>query len=581
MTAPTTPRKNLFRLILGIVAVVGIAAYPIYWLAIGHRTPAQTIYVAVTAEPAAWARGLRNAMAERLSRQGLEVVEVETPPSDLDWDGALAESEARGAHYLVHVTLTRDDERPGLTEGMTFAVATGELRVGPVDQEEASPSEPWSLTFGAEARGDATAAILETIPDFTDPFAHWAAGALFGMPALADIQIAEPANPLGAALDKKRDQDRSLAQYEAMCVESIVELTIDDERGPGPFTCLDVDCGERYLFGLSRDGRHALVHVDTPRSFVPFAMSPAPHAANTLERLVLVPLDGGDATTVATARSFYGHGTLSDDGSRAAFVEQAALRFGVVALEIATGARRVLSIAERPGMVIEARISPDGQWVAHHQKAFNRAHTELHVTRFDGAEPLVISRRTRDGLWLTAPLRPGENARQLLAFDGTESYEGAPRPALVDPAEPDDVVELDVGEHIVRQIVGAHDEKLVLLGSPRGDLDHCEIGIRDPETGDVEWRPIATCLEDTRMTDRFELTGSGVLSRRGPDVDDPDTTDPEAIVMDLETGQTTIHTTNRAIERNVHAAGNRIAFERRVLSQYPAVHPNAVCWTER
>jgi hypothetical protein len=345
-----------------------------------------------------------------------------------------------------------------------------------------------------------------------------------------------------------------------------------------PVRCLDIDCGERYLFALSADGSRALVHVESPTVFIPFATSPAPHVAETLERLELIPFDEDEERrTLAVAENFFGYGSMSDDGSRVAFVEQARQRFGVVALDVESGERRVLSVVERPGLVVEADVSPDGRWVAFERKAFHRAHTELHVVPFEGGEPVVISRRIRMARWVVAPPQPGEEPRQLLAFEGSRSYEGDPEPALVDPSAPDEVVPLDVGEHVVRQVAGAHDGALVLLGSPEGNVDQCEIGIRDPASGQFEWREIAACIGDVSTTDRFEVTGTAVLSREG----DLGGEDPEVMIMDLATGNTAIHTVNRGHERYVHAANRRIVFERAISSQFPAVHPSAVCWTTR
>jgi hypothetical protein len=423
------------------------------------------------------------------------------------------------------------------------------------------------------------------VPRIADAFGHIAAGALVAMPGLAEY-LAHPeamgpeeANALSELLARRAGQVRSRERYDEVCVETTVQTTIDDERGPAAFECLGLDCGERYVYGVSPDGRTLLVQEEPAAVYVPFATSPAPRNAEVLERLLLVHLDG-DAPReeeVAVADNFFGYGSMTDDLSRIAFVEQGSGRFGVVVVEPSSGERRVLKVRERPTMILQARLSPDGAWVAFHEKAFARAHTELHVIPADGGEERIISRRTRVGHWVVAPLRPGEPAKQLLAFDGTESYAGSPTPALVDPESPEDVVELELGDYVVRQVAGSHEGRIILIGSQRATIDTCEVGIRDPQSGEITWQALSVCVEDARVSAAGELTAAAVVSDEG----DPEGEDAEAIAMDLASGETTIHTRNRLRERYVRVAGERVFFERVVPSQFPAVHPNAVCWTNR
>jgi len=583
---PTQKRRFVGPLV-AVLILLGVAAYPVYWFTLRGGTSPDRIHVVVSGEPAGFATTLRGRLVHQLTQVGFEVMGIDDEavevPTDLDWDGALASADQIGARYLVHVEVSQDSERQGLTEGLTFVVATGSVRVGPVDEDEAEPGETRSLTFGAEGRGTDDA-LDETTEPFATTFRHWAAGDLLTMPALVarledpeHVGDAERQNALDDALERRAGQVRSDERFQEVCIESIVQLTIDDERGPAPFVCIEPSCGERYLFGLSADGTEALMHVEAPTFFVPFATSPAPRAAETVERLELAPLDGGEPRVLAVAQNFFGYGGMSDDGSRVTFVEQASRRFGVVALEVESSERRVLTVVERPGLVIQSRISPDGQWILWHQKAFNRAHTELHLMPFEGGEEAILSRRTRLGRWVHTPLRPGEEPRLAIIFDGTESYEGSPRPVLVDPTAPTEVVELDIGERVIRQVIGSHEGRLVLLGSERDNIDACILGVRDVATAEIEWKPLGTCVEDARLSDRGEVVGAAVLSREG----DPESTDTEAIIMDIESGDTIIHTINRARERYVRAVGDRIVFERGIRSQFPAVHPNAVCWTTR
>ncbi len=584
-------RRHALGPILGVLVLLGIAGGTIYWLTSGGTTAPERIFVSVTSDHPAFARALRQRLGRQLASRGFVVASEEegaNDQTDLSWDDALAAAAAAGAHYLVHVGVHLDSERPGLTEGTTFAVATGEMRVGPVDAAEAAEAEPAetrSLTFGSEGRGDVDEALMELAGAFAVPMGHWAAGDLLSMPAMVDllehperIADAERRETLSGALDKKAGQQRSQTRYDELCVEAVVQATLDDELGPVPVQCLDIDCGERYLFALSRDGTQALVHIESPTIFVPFANSPAPQTAETLERLELIPFDeDGERKTLAVAESFYGDGSMSADGSRVAFVEQARQRFGVVGLEVESGERHVLAMVERPGVVVRAVISPDGRWVAIEQKAFHQAHTELHVVPFEGGEEVVISRRTRMARWVVAPLSPGEEPRQLLAFDGTPTYDGSPLPALVDPASPEDVVTLDVGDYVVRQVIGANEGRLVLLGSPSENVDRCALGVRDPASGSFEWREIATCIGEATMTESFEVVGTAIVTREG----DLGPEDAEVMIMNLDTGDTSIHTVDRVNETHALAAGRHIAFDRPIPSQFPAVHPHAVCWTTR
>ncbi len=583
-----TDKRSFLRPLIALQVVALLVGGIVLWLAWDEDSP-DRIFVAVRHEEGAFGRALRQRLGRRLGQKGFVVASEEedaNAATDLGWDEALAAADTADARYLVYVEGALESSRPGLTEGTTFAVASASVRVGPVDASEAEPSEARSLTFGAEGRGTAEDALLEMVSSFAEPMAHWAAGDLLAMPALVErlenpeqLADAERQNALGDALSKKAGQDRSRQRFHEVCTESVVQATLDDELGPAVVQCLDIDCGERYLFDLSADGGRALVHVESPTVYVPFATSPAPQTAETVERLELIPFDDeAERRTLALAESFFGYGSMSADGSRVVFVEQARQRFGVVALDVESGERRVVTVVDRPGLVVEANVSPDGEWIAFERKAFHRAHTELHLVPFGGGEPRVLSRRTRMARWVVAPLRPGEEPRLLIALEGTESYEEEPAPALLDPAaDPAELVALDVGEHVVRQVVGAHDGELVLLGSPEGDVDQCALGIRDAATGEFEWRDIATCIGGASTTDRFEVIGTAMLSREGDLGDD----DPEVIIMSLETGNTAIHTTNRGLERYPRAANRRIVFERAITSQFPAVHPSAVCWTTR
>jgi hypothetical protein len=575
---PSRGRPALWGLLAVVLVGGGVAA----WLMTRTGAPPTGVLVAVDGCSDACREAVRRELSSELAELGFTVYprEEDVVPSVSGFDAWVDAARKGGVRYVAHVSIEVKSEREGLRPGTTFVVAEATSRAGSIDPEESAPREGERVSFGAEgeSRDDALSRM-------TDAFAHVAfahvAGDLVDMPLLErflespeGLEELETKARLDDALERRAGQARTRARLDETCAESSFAMLADENQGPAPVTCTEVGCTERYLFGLTSDGARALVHVESPTLFVPFATSPAPRSAETVERIELVPLEGGEPRVLAEASNFFGYGSLSSDGKVAAFVEQGDGRFGLVALDTESGARRVLHLVENPRLIIQARVAPDGRFIAFHQQAFSRAHTELAVVPSTGGEVGIVARRMRMAEWVEVPLAAGEAPRLALALDGTASYEGTPSLVLAVPEDPSTLVPVDVGGRMLREIAGSYEGALVIVTSPSRDIETCELGIRDPATLELRYLPLAHCIDDARVTPSGRLVATAVVTREG----DPSPTDPEVVLVDLETGALDQRTVNDVRERYPRAAGRRLVFERLGTSQFRGVHPNAICF---
>ncbi len=575
--APSPGRRTAIAAVVVGILVLG-GAFALWEL---HSGPEPTrLFVAVEGCGERCDGAIRAELVRRFAELGFEALPdpAEAPPDTDGLDEAVSAASAIGAAHVVHVGLEVRTERDGLRPGSRFVVvaATAEVReIG--GGGEPPPSRTY--VFGAEGE-DRDDAVARTTRAFATVIDSETAGDLFAMPALVtsledpdSFSDLETKSRFDRALERRSGQARTRERYEEECAITAGEIVED-----GLVHCAMDACSESYLYGIDPTGRQAFVHVDTPTVYIPFDASPAPRSGESVERLELQPLGGGQPRVLAEAANFYGYGSLSEDGRVAAFVEQGDARFGVVTLDVRSGARRVLDLAERPASVQQARVSPDGRWVAYFFKPFARGAAEVRLVSSEGAaEHRVVTRRARTLRWVVVPLEHGGAPRLAVATVGSESVRGEAGPLLYDP-EGDAAVAVDVGDREVQYVIGAHEGTLYFVASPPDERRHCELGVRDRETLATRFLPLVACVDDAHMTPNGRIVGVAVVTRDG----DPNDRDTELVVVDPATGEIDQRTSNAAGERypRVSADGRRVAFERHAHSRFRGINPNAICWTD-
>ncbi len=451
-----------------------------------------------------------------------------------------AAREAGAAHALLF-DLSSERVRDGLTS------ETGYFRQGltarvydAASGEEVAAHE---LTFGNEALAGSEVAegllsawihllgpeVLETL--YARP------SVVEVMEGTTDVDIA----PRGIALAGNRSDVRMIHEQRTLVTERCRQLGDALEAANASSTprvrCHGDPCGETYLVGLAPDAQSAIVQVESSRPFVNYQA--LLRFAETEERIERVPLEGGEPSVLATASNYYGVGGMG--GTTVAVVEQGrGANMGVIAVDVASGARRVVAVIGERRAPDGILPSPDGRsalLTSYGHGVIVRDGRELVLRSFGLTGPRWVELPSLSVPYVVAAYARWTDEIVLLRDDG-------------EPAVPPVTL---VGRF--EGIAGAQNGLVhMLLRDDRG----CHHARFDPSTGQMSSvTPISACIAQPRLTSDGRLVGIARVS--GPD-DTPG--DPELVVEDADDGQMRQVTRGTFREANPQVAGERVAFER-------------------
>ncbi|MEM9195408.1 MAG: hypothetical protein AAGF12_39925 [Myxococcota bacterium] len=552
--------------IVAALCLVGVIGGVAYWFFLRDTTVPSRVMIVARGCGSDCEAVLRTRMAFHLDKAlGFELrPNLDDGPVVVDTqDAALATAKDLDVGYLVEVTATVVEERPGLTPDTVFVVAEAELELISTVEETLDLPDPLPpIRFGSEGvdRADAMGKMARA---WANVFYAQIAGDLLRQPRLAEyIEKGGEASSAGYverledAFNQLAGRDRTSQRLREVCEEADEALASD--AGPHEVRCGPVEgCGQHYLFGASADGSRYLRHVESPTWFIPFEASPTPAIAQTVERIDLVEVSGA-TRTIAYANNFVGWGDLSADGTRAVFVEQGSRRQGLVVVNVETGERQVLYVAEGRRYLDSPKISPDGAFIGVMERVGRRGARQLYTLRVaDGLVAGPFPALAFD--WL----QPDEGLR--LAYIQADPAVGR-RLVLHDPTNAAPAQEV-AGELSVRDIVGLGPTGILVTTGNAADgcgvarvVTHPEPGLVDPVDSPCLGHPV--------------VFGEAIVgAARESSAGDPLAGDPEMVRVDAS-GNSEVLTANRLLERYPQG-GARLFFER-VFEKSPFTRTIAV-----
>lgn len=469
-----------------------------------------------------------------------------------------------GAAHAVLLDLSSQRVRDGLTTETGFFRQGLTVRL--YDASSAEEVAAHELTFGHEALAGSEVAeeLLSAWIHLLGPqlveTLYERPNVIEAMQSATDVQIAARAIELTNSQSDVRTIHETRAQITERCRQLGEAHDAANASSTPRVRCYGDPCGETYLVGLMPDARHAVVQVESSRPYVNFQAEL--RFAETEERIERVPLEGGEPVVLATAANFYGVGGMAPGGTAVAVIEQGrGNNLGVIGLDAAAGARRVVAVLGARRAPGDIQPSPDGR------AALLTSYGHGVMVR-DGRERPVRGFGLTGARWVSVP---GLEVPHVVAAYARWTDQIV---LLRDDAEPAiDPVPL-VGRF--EAVAGAHNG---LVHFVLRDAAGCHHARFDPSSRDmVSVTPIAECISQPRLTSDGRLVGVAITS--GPD-DTPG--DPEIVVVDPDDGRLRQLTRGTFREANPTVMGERVAFERHLDNPEGLTFDarrSVVCWVD-
>ncbi len=607
-------------IVLGVVgALVGGAIFGLVRLA--SRPLADRVAIAVHGCGERCDPDLADALARGLSRAGLEGKALPSGSGDVARERAAARELRAG--YVIDLGVEPLAQREGLERASVLVTARATARLYSANGDGHLVTQR-TATFAME-RGSRDAALYAMGNSFAELLFPDLAQALF---ARSDVKDAVDSNRNieGFAREERVDRSRRAvkarariqAQYRQACTVEARGLAALAHRG---LHCVTPACSEEYAVGELPDGSAAVVQVGTPSVGFPFDPESQPMRFPGVERIDLVPLAGGGARrTLATAQRVYGYPSLSENGRAVAYVEATSDSFGLVVLDVATGARRVLHVTHRPERMQDPKVSPDGTRVLVTARIGADGPPRLLLASASARGTRTLAEGLGPARWVTLSPTLGAPPRPLVAayvrpdaptsatapdasLQGARTADPPTPPSEVRAADTSPgstslppttwptrpyvrIIDPDSGATVAR--VGGDQHAVVDVSGARGGALYiewddggagCGIGRFDSATGQTRWLTTATCAANLSVAPDGVLVGEAILSRPG----DPSRADAEIATVDPVTGSVAPLTATETRERYVRTArdARRLVFERVAPSSYRGLPGVAVCSMER
>ena len=471
---------------------------------------------------------------------------------------------AEGCAHAILFELTAERVRDGLTSDTGYF--RHGLRASVIDTATEEDVRTLDLAFGAEAVTES-----ELDEGLLSVWVH-AIGPelleiLYARPSLVearrsstDVEIAARALALTNHAEDVEITRQARESLATRCAQMGTTLEAANASATPRVHCYGDPCGETYLVGLTADS--IVVQIESSVPYLNFQGEA--RMAETEERLERVSLANGSAAILATSSNYYGIAGLASASGIAVAVEQGRARNGaLVAVDVASGARRVVRVLG-PGRAPDAILpSLDANAM------FMSTYGAMTMAR-GGEEPRPIPRwRLSGATWLSLPALgvpqvlaaydPAADVLVLLQDDGN---------VAIDPANL-------VGRF--RGIAGAKDDLLYLVHS---DATGCFVSRLDPATASlVSTTHLSECVSQPRLLTDGRLVGLAETHAEG---DTPG--DPEIVIAD-QSGDVRPLTrgTYREVNPQVASTGTHIAFERHLDNPDGAVfgsRRSVVCWLD-
>jgi hypothetical protein len=381
------------------------------------------------------------------------------------------------------------------------------------------------------------------------------------------------------AEDQARERVSVKRRYVESCERALAHLEADRSKIPTlSARTVSNTCGHEYPIGLADDGSYAVVQVETKETYFTLSVPSRVRAIPSPERIEVVPLDGGERRTLATASDFFGLGAYLN--GRVYAVQAFWERFGLIEIDVASGERRVLHLVDRPDQIRGPLPSPDGAWVLVWLENEGSERERPMLIRTDGGDPDVLERSITSFNWveLELPEDQRENVGPQLLIAVTTHRERQ-RGNLEDSELPQDTLELIdpdtrsvvarlVDEQIesLKEVVGVASGSVLFLHRARLQ-PRCSLGTWRPWSSEnaLDLTPLSQCVSFPHM-----LSGDDVIARSViTTADDPLGSDDEIVRLNSTTGAITQLTVNAVDDRYIHAGSStrRIVFGR-VLPTY-------------
>jgi len=565
-------------LVVGLVVVLAGVGGGVAWHFGRPESAGPLVARRVAFELRGWpegAQGLRDALHEAIEEAGLEAVPAEGEGPPLLADLARAHEATQAARLTLEVV----EERAGLAGTNRFVV--GRVTAHTVDLTEgAALREPSETTLAAEAP-DRDEALRDIGQRAVEMLAPQVVAELVTSPAIAALVEGRAAanvsriNSVRRAFGGAVSRDEAVTSFSQACQAAEGELA----AGVGAVTPrpLTAACGRARPVGMTSDGQAAMVLVDGPVPWFPLETPARPRAAEALARIDLVPVGAGSGRRTLARGVGFSEVESSLDGSTVIAVEVAGGLTGLVAIDIATGERRLLQSVQGPERLSEPRPSPDGRLVAYVHASGARDSGRRLVVPVAGGSEVELSPAARSARWV----RVGDDGRLLIAAivrqrveAAREAYRAVVRRAgltpsgeapllrhvvLIDPATGEVVARHWSADRQVNDVLGDVDGT-VLVVSRRGLESGCALGRLDSGAPEIAWLPLAPCPSDVVASPRGWVVGVAVAST----VDDEDGRDFELIQIDPTTGLVTPLTANTVGESapRVAAGASSVVFAR-------------------
>ncbi|HJL18929.1 MAG TPA: hypothetical protein RMH99_24915, partial [Sandaracinaceae bacterium LLY-WYZ-13_1] len=540
----------LVKLIVGGVALLLLGGVGAMVWGMTSRTfdPTQVV-LGVDGDGADFEARMREGFEAELDRFGFRVTVVEDPGDD-PRAALLAKADELAAGHVVLLDLTNERARDGLTTETGYFRQGLAVRV--LDGESGEEVQTHELVFGHDTLAEAEVAE-EIVSAWVHSLGPLLIESLYERPALVQAMEGGAGVEISArAVDIAHNQSdietirAERTRLESACAARGEALAAANARSEPRVSCWGDPCGRSRLVGLTPDGSHAIVQDESPRPYYNFRAEL--RLAQVEERILRVPLDGGEPTVLATASDFHGVGGQSTgpQGHAVAVVEQGrGENLGLVGIDVASGERRVISVLgprRAPSVVLP---SPDGATV------YVGGYGHGVMATAEGEDHPVSAWGLRGATWAELPELgvPHVLATYHRFHDEILLLQTDGHPAI----EPTDL------QGRFRGYAGAKDGLLHVLVS---DAHGCYVSRFDPTTGEmVTVTHIDECVEDPQLLPDGRIVGVAEIS--GPD-DTPG--DVEIAIVAPGTGAVTALTRGsfREGRPRVAAAGDRIAFERRL-----------------
>ncbi len=604
-----TQRRPVWPYLAGFsVVLVGVAAAVLLWPE--SPQPNRVLVVADGLGDEA-ARRLVSAVRGPLAVGGLRVLEVDDGPPPTDPEGTRRVAFEAHAQHSVFLSVEVLDERERGAIEPAYVHVRGSAVVGDVAGGEPVAIAPVAIGAFGSTRAVALADAAERVGEALADAIHLAIAERPSVAAFVE-STSVPTDAIASQAAMRAARDRvarvreELGWMQESCATAEAALALDD--GPREVRCLSGACAEEYAFDVTPDGAAALVHSETPSARVPLVGElTVAERVESVERVEVVPLDGGPRRTIGTSNNYYTYPSMSADGRRVAVVEEWPRGFGLVVLDVETGARTVLARVER--YLQSPRMSPDGAQVLASLRVRRRAPAQLvamdvqvgATMRLLGESHLARWVRARapdaeePGLYVAelVPRDPTEAADELPEGEPTEPAEPEPADAgepaadpdalpsldlehqlaLLDPADGAVLARLDDDVHRVRRVLGAHDGAIVFTWFNRRV---CGLGRWVPGARAAEVVRTPVCLRHAHLGLDGRVVGTAPVRAEG----DPEAGDDELVEASFATGEVTALTANRLRERypRVAEAAPRVIFDRLGESRYREFPRVALCW---